>query len=774
MFRQARPAQILTLSGIEQSPALSISTEVERGFRFFKYNSDFELHRLAYRDFQNTHGGQKPSIHELDALLGNKAWWEKSVHTKTAAWYGYREALSPLVMLEQWRKREISDEGRAPGYLELSNTLGSWRGWEYSPVRIGWASLLFPAHQSAEDLGNPKLVNSSAVAVCWDRAEQAHTNCGGLNAYVVPNGHSIFLRAVDAGGLRLLDGLCSWEIDLGTGANFVNPAGADDGHRQVSCSAEVVAFIPADKQVRINLRKDAEQAEAAVSVDDHLVVGIGDSFSSGEGNPDVPTKLGWTGDTRLDWASDGSIVVDQTTQGPVRKAIGDYFAAQWIDRSCHRSAYSYQLRSALYLAVENPYAITFLGYACSGAEVNEGLFNPQVGPEKTTSKIDADVYRKAQLSLLLSELCQKYNGDSVRKNPLTDSEERNAIASNTYRFGGVISDRAYRCWNTPAGGGFKRPIDLLYVSIGGNDAGFAKWILAAISTEGTLGSFLPTLSGSGNQVCQSHAASCRETRKRWNALEARYALLRDFVDNRLAFARNQASVLLLTYPLPFQASDDTLCPPGNSGLTIWLGAKPGWRKAKDWICLSRTAKGLPTLETIGDFTDQKLNHAIEALASPDDGHGGTRPAWQAITGFRPKFDGRGFCASRLPAEPFTDCKTYREVGALVKTLSFTREDANETLHYPMGFKSPRGDWRPFGPVFDYMPYAHRTRLVRTMNETYFLVNQLVAAVQGTKASGVLSLKDAAVYGAFHPTAEAHAIFADAFRAKSDDILNKAK
>ena len=68
-----------------------------------------------------------------------------------------------------------------------------------------------------------------------------------------------------------------------------------------------------------------------------------------------------------------------------------------------------------------------------------------------------------------------------------------------------------------------------------------------------------------------------------------------------------------------------------------------------------------------------------------------------------------------------------------------REDANETLHYPMGFKSPRGDWRPFGPVFDYMPYAHRTRLVRTMNETYFLVNQLVAAVQGTKASGVLSL-----------------------------------
>lgn len=200
------------------------------------------------------------------------------------------------------------------------------------------------------------------------------------------------------------------------------------------------------------------------------------------------------------------------------------------------------------------------------------------------------------------------------------------------------------------------------------------------------------------------------------------------------------------------------------------------------VCLTRIQNNLPVLETISEFTDAKLNNAIEKLVSDKDDGGNARPAWEVVTDYRSKFLDRGFCASKVrevshdtaPLEPYVGCKSAHQTNLLVEGLSLTGAAAQETLHFPGGFESATGNWRPFDPVFDYRPYQHRTRLVRTMNETYFVVNQLSGASQGSKAGGMLSLKDAAVYGAFHPTAEAHAIFADEFFTKSDAILKKPR
>ena len=653
-------AAILSAIWISPGFALSISAEVERGFRFFKYNSDFELQRLAYRDFQDKHGGQKPSILQLDEVLADFGWWYSDVSPKAAAWYGHSSPLRPIKLLEIWRQREIAEEKRPPGYLELSlNLLAKHLGdWEYNPVRMGWSSLLFPAHQRPEDLGNEDLVSAANVAVCWNRAKQAHTNCEGLDTYINPTGHTIGLRAIEAPDVRVLAGQCEWEIDTGGGAKFARPQGISGGQLNVACSDDVSVFIPAGKEIGIKLRSGAALADTRVKVDDRLIVGVGDSFSSGEGNPDVPAKLGWTADKQRDWAADGNRIVDDVTNGPVRKAVGDYYAAQWIDRSCHRSAYSYQLRSALHLALTGSTAITFLSYACSGAEVNEGLFQPFQGPEYTSTKNAMDAYQKAQFPLLLSELCQKYDGDDVLDKPLSPTEEAKAIASNNYRFGGVISDPAYRCANQPAGKGFKRPIDLMYISIGGNDLGFAKWIMAAITSEGSFGSFFPILKPSADPGCRGHQASCSETRLRWKALNARYALLRDFIDHRLDFSdRGSKPVLFYTYPLSIQASNNELCPAGNAGLTVFLART---NEPVPTVCLTRTQKNLPVLETISEFADAKLNDAIEKLAGDKDDDGNARPAWQIVTEYRPKFLSRGFCASRVrelsndtaAAEPF--------------------------------------------------------------------------------------------------------------------------
>jgi len=763
------------------SLALSISSEVERGFRFFKFNSDFELHRLAYKEFQSTHGGDKPSVLQIDRMLADLDWWYQGVSMKTAAWYGHSQAIQPIKLLESWRQREIKQDKRPPGYVELSAALHAKRlaDWEYHPVRIGWASLLFPAHQKPADLGDAKLIGAADVAVCWNRTTQSHSNCGGLNSYINPDGHAVALRAVDAPDVRLLDGQCEWSLDAADGARFLRPEAAKASAQWIgACSDDVAMFVPAGKDVSIRLKRAEEQAEATVKVPDRLIVGLGDSFSSGEGNPDVPAKLGWTSDRQLDWAADGNAIVDAVTNGPVRKAAGEYFAAQWIDRACHRSAYSYQLRTALQIALEEPGAVTYLGYACSGAEVNEGLFQPFMGPEKTVSKANKSAAQRAQLPLLLSELCESYDGDKVLAAPLSAAQEAKAISAKTYKFGGVIADQPYRCANAAAGKGFKRPIDQLYISIGGNDLGFAKWIMAAITKEGQLGAFFPILGKPSDPVCSNHKASCKETTQRWQALGARYALLRDFIDHRLDFGgRETKPVLFYTYPLPVQQSNGELCPAGNSGLTVFL---PHINAPEPKVCLTRTQKDVKVLETITAFADEKLNGSIEKLVGDRDGDGNARPGWLAVTEHRAKFAGRGFCASRVKElsdvavaeEPYQGCNTVRQVDALVRALGprLKGPAVQETLHLPVGVPSGEKEWSPFEPVNDYRAYHHRARLLRTMNETYFVINQLPNASAGNKASGALSLKDAAVFGAFHPTAEAHAIIADAFVKKSRELM----
>src|SRR5690606_32808333 len=86
--------------------------------------------------------------------------------------------------------------------------------------------------------------------------------------------------------------------------------------------------------------------------------------------------------------------------------------ANWQDRKCHRSAYSYQLRTALQVALADPKhsAVTFLGLACSGAEVAEGLLLPYKGTEGIDpGQLTGDGARRqdmSQINRLTIELCR--------------------------------------------------------------------------------------------------------------------------------------------------------------------------------------------------------------------------------------------------------------------------------------------------------------------------------------------------------------------------------
>ena len=67
-----------------------------------------------------------------------------------------------------------------------------------------------------------------------------------------------------------------------------------------------------------------------------------------------------------------------------------------------------------------------------------------------------------------------------------------------------------------------------------------------------------------------------------------------------------------------------------------------------------------------------------------------------------------------------------------------------------------GVWRPFDANRFY-PYVHRTRLFRTPNDVFMLINKRPSIVTEDNVAGILELNGRATSGAFHPTAEAHAI-----------------
>jgi hypothetical protein len=112
----------------------------------------------------------------------------------------------------------------------------------------------------------------------------------------------------------------------------------------------------ADRDGIVDGAKTPEEV-AGGSDDDQLIVSIGDSVASGEGNPDVPGLIG---------------------QEP-----------RWLLRRCHRSLRSGHAQAALQIERDDPVAdVTFVPLGCSGATVLEGLVGPYKGTQPEAGVID--------------------------------------------------------------------------------------------------------------------------------------------------------------------------------------------------------------------------------------------------------------------------------------------------------------------------------------------------------------------------------------------------
>src|SRR5262249_53560822 len=164
-------------------------------------------------------------------------------------------------------------------------------------------------------------------------------------------------------------------------------------------------------------------------------------------------------------------------------AAFDKASARWLSRDCHRSQYGYPFRVAIELALENRHrAVTLASFTCSGAEVTEGLFLDMAARE------GASEVPRGKVRARLDELRHLIG----RRPP----PERAGYALPTYAQGSprISAKRIMKPWCPPQSR--KRAIDVVLMSIGGNDVGFSA--LAAYSLTENMADLSPIASLAGS------------------------------------------------------------------------------------------------------------------------------------------------------------------------------------------------------------------------------------------------------------------------------------
>ena len=242
------------------------------------------------------------------------------------------------------------------------------------------------------------------------------------------------------------DASCSWT--LGTGDN--TKAGL------LPCSEEVIIRAAAGRAtpVAVDVVREGSatvRVTTEISVRDILIAGLGDSIAAGEGNPDRPVALSDEGfcfrqfigtaasqyfrPGRAGYKGDKSCENTRVDAGSID--TWNKLSARWQNSACHRSLYSYQLRTALALAVENTHiAVTFVPLACTGSTIEAGILGPRRARELDCGGVKCPVNVPAQISQLNNVLTQARKRDKSRQLDLVLL----TIGANDIDFSGIVAD----------------------------------------------------------------------------------------------------------------------------------------------------------------------------------------------------------------------------------------------------------------------------------------------------------------------------------------------
>ncbi|ABM39969.1 SGNH/GDSL hydrolase family protein [Polaromonas naphthalenivorans] len=262
-----------------------------------------------------------------------------------------------------------------------------------------------------------------------------------------------------SGRTAWLDPACEWSLTNSAGQSVQKVSGPC----QVGPWLEATIGEPTTLSVR---KPTGEQFEQAVLVKKRLVVAIGDSFASGEGNPDYSAKFEWSPDSSLLKRPAHTWMLNPND---IRKL--KIVNAQWLDTKCHRSIMAWPSLYALQQALTNKDTVVqFASFACSGAEIMDGFYLPQKNTPGTAgtklSPSREDKFLKfSQQEALARFLCPT--------NPVpTDLEVSRKIAQtylNPYYNNNENDAKKVTMWKCAAP---LKPDELL-VLFGGNDTKFS-------------------------------------------------------------------------------------------------------------------------------------------------------------------------------------------------------------------------------------------------------------------------------------------------------------
>jgi hypothetical protein len=687
--------------GMGSGQAAELLWQVESPFRFFKPTRSFAMHEAAF----------------------------------TAA---RGDPNSPIPADIIWRtERRLNDpDCKDP---TTPDTCAATARARYAQSRLGWAAQTLP-DTCYESNGKPRRYS----VVC----ERKYSWGSAKEDYILPEAHTVQVQIAPE-ILAGVTGECAWSWQPRKG-------GKVESKRQACKDKLTIARVPYARDpvasgvsVTVKLPDGKELVERDVVVEDLFIVALGDSFASGESNPDRPVQF--SADRQMVY--DPKLLRDEVAsrvdkKQPALGAMSPGFGlasgddnydpkvlprrylddeaaerfyklnspdfqnafekanARWLSRDCHRSQYGYPFRVGIELSLENRHrSITFASFTCSGAAVAEGLFLEMDAREGYSDKTGATV--RPQLDQLGDLICQG------------GAQSRTQSASYTlpiFKQGStqIETRRVSKTWCPPQQR--KRPIDLVMMSIGGNDVGFGP--LAAYAMTESAADFAPIAAAMGSEIRFGPSVS----RVYLGVLDQRMKAVKDALNDGFGVA--PARVLQSSYePIQYDETG-ALC---GSLPTLGMDVHPGLR-------LNRQR-----LQETADFLRELLSR-LECITNPKGKSCPANLATGAGTGFTlvtdhiPEFTKRGLCA-RDPKRALADGVAMR-----------------------IPRKTPNGEeFKPYSPAAT-TPYAHHYRLFRTPNDAFLAAN---THREGTSLFDILQPAWAGLYsGAIHPTAEAHAIVAD--------------
>jgi hypothetical protein len=695
---------VLACTGFNLTPAAAADLiwEVESPFRLFKHPSAFALHENAFKQVRGEPGSPLPTdiVWRLERRLNDPDCKDRSTPEKCSA----------------------------------------TRGRNFERSRLGWAARTLSS-VCYESNGNPRRYPTTCQRkYSWGTAKED---------YILPEAHTVNIGLPPE---HVIDGDCVWTWQPR------RPGGKPETRKLACKNRLTIARVPyaTDRKisgvaVTVKLPDGRELAEPEVVVDDVLIVALGDSFASGESNPDRPVTFSATRQMVYDPTMNreeqlaatqpktpqnyGVASADQGFNPKVlpRRLLEDeeksmqfppgspeFLAAferrnaRWFSADCHRSQYGYPFRVGIGLALENRHrAVTLVSLACSGAQVTEGLFLEMPSREGKIAKV------RAQFDQLSELMCR--GGAAARsvsasyQLPMFESGSTNITAR-------TVTQR----WCPPSQR--KRPIDLVLMSIGGNDVGFGALVLYSMTESAS--DVAPIVGLIGHQMRFAPNVSRVYLAQLDKRLKAVKSALQD------GFGVSPDRVVQNAYePIHFDERGQLCGAQPNLGMDV----NPKFK-------LSRERIG-EVGEFFKDFV-KKLECTADSRRRNDCPAGlatGPGTGFTLVTEHQAKFAKRGICA-RNPRNWMAD-----------------------GINMQMPRKSAATDeFKPYAPS-DALPYASHWRLFRTPNDVFLAAN---THKEGLSPFDILQPGYAGlISGAVHPSAEGHAMVADSVMAHARKVLD---